>query len=251
MHGVRSSYYDFGSTLGKNSNIRITLENYLQVDDLWADFEGALAKINVEAMSQPYILDNLLDVMGAYEEDAQAADFFAAAEMAASPATELSRELKNRFTKWICCLQVNTIDRPLKELIRNGKFLDFNYTEFIEELYGVQRNDICYIHGCRKKKKGEPREKLILGHQPQASDSQFDFEDDWSGINLSGNRAQMIYDAQQIAIREIVEADNELTKYCDRIIANHKEFFESLSDINKVITIGHSLYPVDWDYFAR
>ena len=176
MHGVRSSYYDFGSTLGKNSNIRITLENYLQVDDLWADFEGALAKINVEAMSQPYILDNLLDVMGAYEEDAQAADFFAAAEMAASPATELSRELKNRFTKWICCLQVNTIDRPLKELIRNGKFLDFNYTEFIEELYGVQRNDICYIHGCRKKKKGEPREKLILGHQPQASDSQFDFE---------------------------------------------------------------------------
>jgi len=251
MHGVRSSYYDFGSTLGKNSNIRITLENYLQVDDLWADFEGALAKINVEAMSQPYILDNLLDVMGAYEEDAQAADFFAAAEMAASPATELSRELKNRFTKWICCLQVNTIDRPLKELIRNGKFLDFNYTEFIEELYGVQRNDICYIHGCRKKKKGELREKLILGHQPQASDSQFDFEDDWSGINLSGNRAQMIYDAQQIAIREIVEADNELTKYCDRIIANHKEFFESLSDINKVITIGHSLYPVDWDYFAE
>lgn len=99
MHGVRSSYYDFGSTLGKNSDIRITLENYLEVDDLWADFEGALAKINVEAMSQPYILDNLLDVMGTYEEDAQAADFFAAAEMAASPATELSRELKNRFTK--------------------------------------------------------------------------------------------------------------------------------------------------------
>ena len=99
MHGVRSSYYDFGRTLGKRSHIRFILENYLQVDDLWADFEGALAKINVEAMSQPYILDNLLDVMGTYEEDAQAADFFAAAEMAASPATELSRELKNRFTK--------------------------------------------------------------------------------------------------------------------------------------------------------
>lgn len=251
MHGVRSSYYEFGSTLGKHSNIRFILEKYIEVDDLWADFEGALAKINVEAMSQPYILDVMLDMMDAYDEDAQAADFFAAAEMAASPATELSSELKDRFTKWIDSLKVNTDDRPLKGIIQKGKFLDFNYTEFVEELYGVQRSDVCYIHGCRRKQKGEPREELILGHQPHASDPQFDFEEDWSGINLSGNRAQMIYDAQQVALREIVDADDDLTKHCDKIIAAHKSFFEAISDVDKVITIGHSLYPVDWDYFAE
>lgn len=32
--------------------------------------------MNVEAMSQPFVLDTLLDAMDAYDEDAQAADFF-------------------------------------------------------------------------------------------------------------------------------------------------------------------------------
>lgn len=63
MHGAHSSYYDFEKTLGKHSYLRFILENYLEADDLWADFEGALAKINVEAMSQPYILNDLLEAM--------------------------------------------------------------------------------------------------------------------------------------------------------------------------------------------
>ena len=49
LHGVRSSYYDFSRTLGKRSSVRFYLEKYLKTDDLWADFEGALGKINIEA----------------------------------------------------------------------------------------------------------------------------------------------------------------------------------------------------------
>lgn len=69
---------------------------------------------------------------------------FAAAEMAAAPAMELAVELMDRFTKWINSLQVYTDCRPLKSIIQTGdflerKFLDFNYTEFIEELYGVRK----------------------------------------------------------------------------------------------------------------
>lgn len=143
--------------------------------------------------------------------------------MAAAPAMELAVELMDRFTKWINSLQVYTDCRPLKSIIQTGdflerKFLDFNYTEFIEELYGVPESDVCYIHGCRRMNKGAPADKLVLGHQPQASDSQFDFEENWKGINLSGNRMQMIYDAQQVALREIVEADDSLTKHCDKLL---------------------------------
>ena len=65
LHGVRSSYYDFSKTLGKRSSVRFYLEKYLKTDDLWADFEGALGKINIEAMCQPYIIDNFLDINGA------------------------------------------------------------------------------------------------------------------------------------------------------------------------------------------
>lgn len=251
MHGVRSSYYDFGKTIGKKSTLRFYLDYYLQAENLWADFEGALAQINVEAMAQSYIVDNFLEDMNAYDEDAQAADFFAAAEMAAAPITEISSEMPKRFDQWIRTLEIFTENRPLRNIIGDGRFLDFNYTEFIETLYGVESCDVCYIHGSRKKEKGKPKEKLILGHQPKASDAQYDYRENWGGIHLPGNHAQMLYDATQVTLRTIADADDQLTKHCDEIIAAHHSFFEELSDIRKIITIGHSLYPVDWDYFEE
>lgn len=75
MHGVKSSYYDFGKTIGRRSRLRFYLENYLKADDLWADFEGALAKINVGRMCSPYVVDMFLRDMEAYNENATAADF--------------------------------------------------------------------------------------------------------------------------------------------------------------------------------
>ena len=129
--------------------------------------------------------------------------------------------------------------------------LDFNYTEFVETLYGVEEADVCYIHGSRKKRKGRQREELILGHMPGDSDLQYEFEDKYEGLNLSGNRAQILYDAQQTALQFVVDADNGLTKYCDEMIRTHQSFFEELSGINKIVTVGHSLYPVDWEYFGE
>lgn len=251
MHGARSSYYDFSKTLGKRNRLRFYLENYLKVDDLWADFEGALAKINVEAMCSSIAIDTFLDSMGAYEEEAGAAEFFGAAEMAADPIISMNTALKKRFRDWVCTLETNTDDRPLKDIIQTGKVLNFNYTEFIENLYGADESNICYIHGCRRKRKGFPKEELILGHKPGDSDREYEFEDRYSGIRISGNRAQVIYDAQQTALQFITEADEGLTKDCDKIIEKHSCFFAELSDINRIITIGHSLYPVDWDYFRE
>lgn len=251
MHGAKSSYWDFGKTIGKNSQMKFYLDNYLEVDDLWADFENALSKINVEKMCSPYVLDTHLDMMEAYDPDASAASFFAAAEMAAGPILAMNTELKDRFRKWIGSVRTNTDDRPLKHVLKSGQVLNFNYTEFAETLYGVREENICYIHGSRKKKKGFPREELILGHLPGDSDRQYDFKSRYAGINLSGNRAQILYDAQQTALRYIVAADNDLTKHCDKIIEAHKSFFDELTEINKIITIGHSLYPVDWEYFGE
>lgn len=84
MHGVKSSYYNFSDTLGKNNSLRFALETYLSVEDLWADFEDALAHINSDAMFG--VVDMWLDNFDAYDPDAQAADFFAAVDAATGPA---------------------------------------------------------------------------------------------------------------------------------------------------------------------
>ena len=120
----------------------------------------------------------------------------------------------------------------------------------MEDLYGMDAGNICYIHGCRKKT-GKERQRLILGHIPGANDEAYDFEDDYSGIDDLDEHGQLLYDVQQIALQMAIEADDALTKKCGEIIQNNQAFFHGLSDIRQIVTIGHSLYPVDWDYFAE
>ncbi len=135
-------------------------------------------------------------------------------------------------------------------VIKGGKVLNFNYTEFVEDLYGVDAENICYIHGCRKKT-DRGRQRLILGHIPGANDAAYEFEDDYSAIDNLDEHAQLLYDVQQIALQMVVEADDTLTKKCKEIIQSNQPFFDGLADIRQIVTIGHSLYPVDWDYFAE
>jgi hypothetical protein len=141
----------------------------------------------------------------------------------------MSTELMDRFRKWIGSLHTNTNDRPLCNVIKDGKVLNFNYTEFVEDLYGVDAGNICYIHGCRKKT-GRGRQRLILGHIPGANDAAYEFEDDYSAIDNLDEHAQLLYDVQQIALQMVVEADDTLTKKCKEIIQSNQPFFDGLAD---------------------
>ncbi len=251
MHGVKSSYYAFRDSLGKRNLLRETLENYLTPDDIWADFENALAHFNISSMGSRFIVDNWLDWTDAYAEDAGAAEFYMAIEAAATPIQIVAQELPRRFRMWVESLSIGTGDRPLKELFRKGKVLCFNYTEFVETLYGIPKQNICYIHGCRRKMKYRPNDRLILGHVPGASAAAFDFDDD-SHLRIRESYKQaMSQIAQAQALQLIADYDAELTKNCLEIITTNASFFSELNEIETIVVIGHSFSPVDWDYFAE
>ena len=150
-HGVPSRYVNFRDSMGKNINLRRNLETYLKVDDLWSDFEEALAHIDGSGLLGT--VDMWLDLMGAYEKDAQAADFCMAYETAAEPAMEILRKLPKSFRRWVETLKPSKEPVYKSLLHQNGTYLSFNYTEFLETLYNVPSNNINYIHGCRTNKK--------------------------------------------------------------------------------------------------
>lgn len=246
MHGVKSSYYAFRDTLGKNSTLRTWLESFWTVEDIWADLENGLAHFNMDAMGGRMMVDNWLDIYDAYGEDAGAAEFYMAVESAAAPMADVSSELPRRFREWIETLTIGTDDRPLQSLFAGGKVLSFNYTEFVETLYGVPQKDVCYIHGCRRKKKA----KLILGHRPGASDESYELNENRKRRKPT-YRNGMIEVAQERVFDLVSAYDKELTKDCDSIIAGHADFFDSISQVREVVVIGHSMSPVDWDYFRK
>lgn len=249
MHGVKSSYYSFRDSLDKNSSIRSTLETFWTPEDIWADFENGLAHFNAKMMANRFMVDNWLDDTGFFREEESAANFQMAAEFAVNPIAAVVDELPKRLRSWVEKLSVRTDDRPLKTLIRNGKVLNFNYTEFIEDLYGIPMSSICYIHGCRRKTKNHPKEKLILGHKPGASDAAYELDE--KPRKKRTYHSEIVDQAQEVALRLITEYDQELTKSTSEIIESHQSFFDSLKWIKNIVVIGHSLSEVDWDYFKK
>lgn len=67
--------------------------------------------------------------------------------MVIAPTFEIPRELKNQLRKWVKTLDVGSNDRLFSMFHGDYKVLSFNYTEFIESLYGAKKNRICYVHG--------------------------------------------------------------------------------------------------------
>lgn len=250
MHNVRSSYYAFRDSIGKNNSLRTTLEFYLTPDDIWADFENSLAQLNVRAIAGSWLVEEWLEMFDAFDEDASVASFYMAAEQAADPMRAIGEDLPRRFRRWVDSLTVGTADRPLKELFRNSKVLCFNYTEFVETMYGVPSENVCYIHGSRRRRKGHPAEKLILGHLSGASDDAYDFDDGHRRGPKNPFKHKMVELAQENALRIISEWDEELTKDGRKIINEHQDFFDGLDGVTAVVTIGHSFAPVDQDHFA-
>lgn len=249
MHGVKSSYYSFRDSLGQSSAIRSILETFWTPEDIWADFENGLAYFNINMMANRFTVDNWLNDTGFFKEEESAGNFQMAAECVVNPIATVVDELPRRFRSWVEKLSVRSDDRPLKTLIRNGKVLNFNYTEFIEDLYGTPMSSVCYIHGCRRKNKYHPKEKLILGHKPGANDAAYELDE--KQRKKRTYHSEIVDRAQEVALRLITEYDQELSKSTSEIIENHQVFFDSLKDIKNIVVIGHSLSEVDYDYFKK
>ena len=64
-------------------------------------------------MSNGFIVDNCLDMVGAYDKDAGASEFFQATEAAANPILTVVNELPRRFRMWVETLSLGTDDRSL------------------------------------------------------------------------------------------------------------------------------------------
>lgn len=253
MHGAKSSFWDFSKTIGKNSSLRWELETYLDVeyDELWSDLECSLGKLRYDMFITPDIIDMWLDNFDAYDIDAQAADYYAAVESAISPTFSIPSELESRLKKWVKTLTINEDYKPLGFLQGNFKVLCFNYTEFIEVLYGAVDENICYIHGCRKRRQSSKNGELVLGHESGIEDEQWDKVDCKPFRYKDPYKRALMERAIDTALDEAAWYDESTTKNCSEIIKQHKAFFTAFKDIKEVFIIGHSLSRVDYPYFKE
>lgn len=160
-HEIPSDYRDFGKYLKKVApDIYCEVEEYFCVDNqFWWEFEEQLAYFDADTAVEnascflvPYAAEKWSD---SYHHDYQ---------------YELSRivnavslSMRNYFAEWVRQLPIpamGTLSGMPLPLDKNARYLNFNYTQTLQQTYGIPKSQILHIHGNAS----NPRDQIVLGH---------------------------------------------------------------------------------------
>lgn len=237
-HGIESSYEDFkryawshSGTDGYYLNLLETC--YPEINpstgdlELWSDLEHALGKPDIEAAFSATTEDV------EYEEGHE---IRYQPQMEDAPTFFLSSMFDvfhKVFEEWVNNIDIDVEPLPdIPHFDKTGKFLSFNYTETLESLYGVHREQINYLHGRR-----ENLDELIVGHCNDIDGQE----------SLPEDPLIYMYEGYDNVAREI----NSQQKKVSDIIAVNMHFWQGLSEIDKVVVYGHSLSDIDMPYLKE
>jgi hypothetical protein len=119
------------------------------------------------------------------------------------------------------------------------KFITFNYTSTLSDIYGVPSAGVLHIHG--EAKSGQD---LVLGHawrpvdrmRPKY-DPSFEFDSpDWR-----------VTEGEELLNRYFVRTFKDTRK----VLADSISFFSGLMDLHEIYVLGHSMSKVDFDYYRE
>lgn len=245
-HGISSRYLQFREYLRhKDKVVFDSLKQYLSLDgdDEWNELESNLANLDA---------DELLDEMRIYLGDSSSDewreymnhDF----QYEVNKVTDrLGEKMKQHFLSWI--LQLDThhqSSNPKLALPLNTLYLNFNYTNSLEKIYGIAEKNICYIHG----KAVNASSEVILGHGWEGYVTATEERPLTLQDQLEGDVAPTEGDWRYSEAKQYIQNYFASTyKNASQIIQRNKHFFRSLKGIQEIHVLGHSMSRVDRKYF--
>lgn len=185
---------------------------------LWTDLEESLGNFDIDKVQQDF---SGIEKDGFYDEEYQ--------ERAANYVHAQFSKLLSYLKEWAKQIKIKKVT-PILPIGKESQYLTFNYTLLLEEVYKINPNQILHIHNSIK-----DDEPLVVGHNKTFSK----YFDDVENVNIQNSKEKL---AKEIA---------KIRKPVDEIIEAHKQYFESLGNISKVIVFGHSLSAIDIRYFEE
>lgn len=236
-HGLETLYSDFYQYLMRNGSAyyAMQLESFFQSEEidnngnriflLWSNLEKAIGNYNLEEL-----FHELTDWINIDYDHMM----MSAAQIEDSPnhlLAPLLNSLPDKIEEWILSISLRDVEADV-EFPKPSRFLTFNYTRLLEEVYHISESDVLHIHGVIG-----GNETLVVGHKVKTDE----------GDAFDENAP--IY--QEDSKLNIVRIMNESRKPTEDIIAKNKPFFWSLHDITDIYVYGHSYSLVDLDYFEE
>lgn len=227
-HGIPSRYTDFRNYCQTNiPEMFEKLNRYYRdhVDDLWSSFEDNMPNINQEAIFDWATINN--------QDWNQSWKGYNAFIDEIRHEVDYVDSIKSDITKWFQSIELTNVHKLYCLSLENSLFITFNYTLTLEQIYHINSNQICHIHGSVQGN----FPYLVLGHNMQDQEINTIF----SSVN----------EFEQEACSEVVNLIRGWRKDTQAVIAANEGFFDNLTEITDVFVLGHSMSDVDLPYFTR
>lgn len=232
-HGIKSSYWAFRDWLKDNdcefaNQIAYIFDFLPNRQNSWGNLEESLCEISPDVFDLG--LSGIPTIILAKGGD-DIVSFCTPFQELGYTLRDALNELLMRFTEW-----VESYSKPLaSEIIAINRdeafFINFNYTNTLEDLYGVPNKDIWHIHG----QTGDDR--LIFGHNTSKREYLQKMSDSYQGAKSNLNKcASMI---------------NSARKPITSIISKNKGRWNKLREVSEVYVYGLSCSNVDIPYLEK
>lgn len=259
-HGMACGYNDFKKWLKDN---RISVyDNLTRIygdlsDDWWSKFEESLTdfdpdKFPFEVADAGFFkqLNKLVERYGdegrAFIDDYEANrgsvtnQFDRASEIARFEMRHLKDDLCDAFGEWVKDIVLPDVSKKNCNLDDNAVFFTFNYTRTLEDLYGMDDDQVVHLHGS------VDNGVFVIGHNMTAEEMQErDLDKHMYDRDPDDDEGE---DEARMAMFEVAE---ELKKPVEDIIQEHRDDFNSLGSIKEIEVLGFSYSPIDLPYLER
>lgn len=237
-HKLPTSYADFNkSVVETDPELAHTLEEYFtfKVNHkyLWCDFECDLGTFASQSF---FDFHNGCDPLS---ENFRYSEVYAVEDEVREAAENLIESIRDAFSQWIDGIEFPEQPSRTTKLLNitdRSKFITFNYTATLEELYHISDDRIFYIHN----KAGGFNGELIFGHGLADDEKQDDTLDEF------GESSRTMFTDAEGAARSVFYA---FRKDTDEVINEHGKYFRELAGTKNIIVLGHSIADVDNPYF--
>lgn len=253
-HNIPSRYSNYRDWLEDNdAELLERLRNFYDVDDKnwWSQFELELGYPDMADYIEETAFENQPDFAS---DEFRDRDYHAGQIAAEDEVGSLVADIKGTFTDWVASLPAPNGGKKVVLGKEDAFFINFNYTDTLQNLYNVNPADILFIHG-----NVGIGSDLVLGHNRpyEELDDEFAPEIPTPPDNLSGEEMAEWYDEMadsgedyihQSVRGEVVSQIHRLRKDTENIIKANKTTFDALNAVEDVYIYGLSFSPVDEPY---
>lgn len=191
----------------------------------WCNIESSLGRLDFSVAFDGH--DDILDKDGGI-------DFFKTVYQNEDRSYDLvfpTVAIQELFSQWINTIDIS-LTKPIEDfrilLSGNDNFLTFNYTETLEQVYQVKKENICHIHG-------KQNEQIFFGHGNSENYTNY-YQKNYIG---SEDNLTLI--------------DEQLRKKTELALENNLDFFTNIEnfDIGVIYSHGFSFSGVDEVYLIE